>query len=76
MKNFYQQDWLLRFASKVFKYFLLSLFGLLVAFLFAGIVGFSPLITLLIALLEHCFLKFAITVLCIVGVAVVFESIR
>ncbi|MEX0268789.1 hypothetical protein AB3R30_06595 [Leptolyngbyaceae cyanobacterium UHCC 1019] len=76
MKNFYHQDWLLRFASKVFKYFLLSLFGLLIAFLFFGIVGFMPLITLLMALLEQYFMKFAIIVLCIVGVAVVMESIQ
>ena len=76
MKNFYHQDWLLRFASKVFKYFLLSLFGLVVAFLFVGILGFMPLIALLLSLLKQCFMKFAITVLCIVGVAVVMESIR
>lgn len=76
MKNFYHHDWLLRFASRVFKYFLLSLFGLVVAFLFAGILGFMPLIALLLSLLEQCFIKFAITVLCIVGVAVVLESIR
>lgn len=76
MKNFYQQDWLLRFASKVFKYFLLSLFGLLVALLFSAIVGFLPLTTLLMALLELYLMKSAIAVLCIVGVAVVLESIR
>ncbi|MBM0742476.1 hypothetical protein JOY44_12760 [Phormidium sp. CLA17] len=76
MKSFNQHGWLLRFASKVFKYFLLGLFGLLIALLFSAIVGFMPLIALLLSLLEQCFIKFAITVLCIVGVAVVLESIR
>jgi len=76
MKYSNQHGWLMRFASKVFKYFLLGLFGLLVAFLFSGIVGFLPLIAFLMNLLDRFFLKFAITVLCIVGVAVVIESIR
>jgi hypothetical protein len=76
MKNSEDNGWLMRFASKVFKYFLLGLFGLLVVFLFSGIVGFLPLLTLLINVLKHFFMKFAITVLCIVGVAVVIESIR
>ena len=76
MKGFNNNGWLIKFASKVFKYFLLGLFGLLVAFLFSGIVGFLPLIALLMNLIERFFMKFAITVLCIVGVAVVIESIR
>lgn len=76
MKSSDRYGWLMKFASKVFKYFLLGLFGLLVAFLFLGIVGFVPLIALLINWLEYCFIKFTITVLCIVGVAVVIESIR
>ena len=76
MKIVDQHSWLLRFASKMFKYFLLSLFGLLVVFLFSAIVGLSPLIALLMILLEHCFIKFAAIVLCLIGVAVVIESIR
>ena len=76
MKAVDQHSWLRRFASKVFKYFLLSLFGLLVVFLFSGIVGLPPLITLLLSLLEQCFIKFAAIVLCLIGVAVVIESIR
>jgi len=72
----HQHSWLVRFASKVLKYFLLSLFGVLVALLFSGIVGFLPLINLLMALLEHCFMKTTALVLCIVSVAVVMESIR
>ena len=76
MKIVDQHSWLLRFASKVFKYFLLSLFGLLVVFLFSAIVGLSPLIALLMSLLEHCFIKFSAIVLCLIGVAVVIESIR
>ena len=75
MKCSNQHGWLMRFASKVFKYFLLGLFGLLVAFLFSGIVGFLPLIAFLINFLDRFFLKFLITVLCIAGVAVVVESI-
>lgn len=76
MKGSDEHGWLMRFASKVFKYFLLGLFGLLIAFVFSGIVGFLPLLTLLINVLERFLVKFAITVLCIVGVAVVIESIR
>ncbi|GEM_PF-936434 len=72
----HQHSWLVRFASKVLKYFLLGLFGVLVALLFAGIVDFLPLINLLLALLAHCFMKATAFVLCIVSVAVVMESIR
>ncbi len=71
-----QHSWLLRVASKVLKSFLLSLFGLLVALLFAGIVECLPLINLLLSLLEQCLPKAIALVLCIVGVAVVLESIR
>lgn len=76
MKGSNDHGWLMRFASKVFKYFLLGLFGLLIAFLFSGIVEYLPLIAFLMNLLDRFFLKFTITVLCIVGVAVVMESIR
>lgn len=75
-KSANQDSWLLRFASKVFKYFLLRLFGWLVVILLSGILGFFPLITLLLSLLEHCLIKFAVVVLCLVGVAVVIESMR
>ncbi len=71
-----QHGWLLRVASKVLKSFLLSLFGLLVALLLAGIVEYLPLINLLLNLLEQCLTKAVALVLCIVGVAVVIESIR
>lgn len=68
--------WLLRVASKVLKSFLLSLFGLLVALLLAGIVECLPLINLLLNLLELFLPKAIALVLCIVSVAVVLESIR
>ena len=71
-----QHSWLLRVASKVLRTFLLSLFGLLVALLLAGIVESLPLINLLLNLLEQCLPKAIALVLCIVGVAVVLESIR
>lgn len=71
-----QYDWLFRFASNVLKYFLLGLFGMLVALLLSGIVEFLPLINLLMHVLEHCFMKSAAVVLCVVAVAVVTESIR
>jgi len=71
-----QHSCLLRVASKVLKTFLLSLFGLLVALLFAGIVEYLPLIDLLLNLLELCLPKAIALVLCIVGVAVVLESLR
>jgi uncharacterized protein YacL len=71
-----QHSWLLRVASKVLKTFLLSLFGLLVALLFAGIVESLPLVNLLLNLREQCLPKAVAFVLCIVGVAVVLESIR
>ena len=48
----------------------------LVALLFAGIVECLPLINLLLNLLELCLPKAIALVLCIVGVAVVLESLR
>jgi hypothetical protein len=69
-------SWLFRFACKVLKYFLLGLFGLLIALLWSGIMGFPPLTNLLISLLEYCFMKSAALVLCIVAMAVVIESAR
>ncbi|MBW4691070.1 MAG: hypothetical protein KME27_04810 [Lyngbya sp. HA4199-MV5] len=71
-----QHGWLLRVASNVLMTFLLSLFGLLVALLLAGIVESLPLINLLLNLLEQCLPKAIALVLCIVGVAVVLESMR
>jgi len=71
-----QHGWLLRVASKVLKTFLLSLFGLLMALLLAGSMECLPLINLLLNLLEQYLPKAIVFVLCIVGVAVVTESIR
>jgi uncharacterized protein YacL len=71
-----QHGWLLRVASKVLKTFLLSLFGLLMALLLAGSMECLPLINLLLHLLEQYLPKAIVFVLCIVGVAVVTESIR
>jgi uncharacterized protein YacL len=71
-----QHGWLLRVASKVLKTFLLSLFGLLMALLLAGSMECLPLINLLLHLLEQYLPKASGLVLCIVGMAVVIESIR
>ncbi|PSB33680.1 hypothetical protein [Stenomitos frigidus] len=71
-----QHGWLLRVASKVLKTFLLSLFGLLVSLLLAGILEWLPLINLLLNLLEQSLPKAIALVLCLVGVAVVLESLR
>ena len=71
-----QHGWLLRVASKVLKTFLLSLFGLLMALLLAGSMECLPLINLLLNLLEQYLPKAIVFVLCIVGVAVVTESIH
>ena len=71
-----QHGWLLRVASKVLKSFLLSFFGLLMALLLASIMECLPLINLLLHLLEECLPKAIGLVLCIVGMAVVIESIR
>jgi uncharacterized protein YacL len=71
-----QHGWLLRVASKVLKTFLLSLFGLLMALLLAGSMECLPLINLLLNLLEQCLPKAVALVICIIGMAVVLESIR
>jgi hypothetical protein len=76
MHNPHQHGWLFRFASKVLKYFLLSLFGLGVACLLSLALGLSPLVEILITFFMQEVVRITIVIVCLMATAVLVESIR
>lgn len=76
MRQPYSPSWLFRFATRVLKYFLLSLVGCTVAYCFSIGLGFSVLANLLVALLEKTLTRLLVMVLCLGAIAVITESIR
>ena len=76
MKTPHRDRWLIRFASKVLKYFLLSLFGVGIACLLAAVLGASSVVGLLMSFLEQWLVRVTVAVVCLLAVVVVSESIR
>ncbi len=71
-----QDSWLFRFASKVFKYFLLGLFGLGIGCLLAAVLGAMPLVEILISLLGQWLVRITVIIACLMATVVVLESAR
>ncbi|KAM3090282.1 hypothetical protein ACKFKG_30285 [Phormidesmis sp. 146-35] len=71
-----QHGWLFRFASKVLKYFLLSLFGLGITCLLSVVLAAFPLVEVLISLFGWWLVRITIIVVCLMATAVVIESVR
>jgi hypothetical protein len=62
MKSPHQYSWLLRFASKVLKYFLLGLFGVGITCLLSAVLGAFSVVEILMSFLEQWLVRIAETV--------------
>ncbi|GAB4461039.1 MAG: hypothetical protein OHK0037_09300 [Elainellaceae cyanobacterium] len=69
-------SWLFRFAVRVLKYFLLALFGILVAIVLSKVLVITPLTSVLVGILDAALFKSMGMVFCLMAIAVVVESIR
>lgn len=69
-------SWLFRFAVRVLKYFLLALFGILVAIVLSKVLVIAPLTSILVGILDAALFKSMGMVFCLMAIAVVVESIR
>lgn len=76
MKSPHQYSWLLRFASKVLKYFLLGLFGVGITCLLSAVLGAFSVIKILMSFLEQWLVRIAVVVVCLLATTVVCESIQ
>jgi hypothetical protein len=76
MKDPHGYSWLLRFTSRVLKYFLLSLFGLGIVYLLSEVLGAFSLVTILVRFLEQWLVRVAVIVVCLLATTVVCESMR
>jgi hypothetical protein len=74
--NPHQHVWLFRFASKVLKFFLLSLFGLGITCLLSVVLGILPLLEILINSLGWWLVRITVVIVCLMATAVLLESIR
>lgn len=71
-----QDTLLFRFASKSLKYFLLVLFGIAIAYVLSSGLGILQIIPVLLYLLQQLLLPLGIILLCLMTIAVIFESLR
>jgi hypothetical protein len=69
-------SWLFRFAVRVLKYFLLALFGILVAIVLSKVLVIPLLTSMLVDILSATLFKAMVLVFCLMAIAVVVESIR
>lgn len=69
-------SWILRLAGKMIKYYLLSLFGFVMACFVAAIFGGYWMLEPLLLVIWDWFIKFAALTLCFIAVAIVVESLR
>ncbi|MEH2209631.1 hypothetical protein [Nostoc sp.] len=71
-----QDTLLFRFASKSLKYFLLVLFGIAIAYVLSSGLGILQIIPILLYILQQFLLPLGIILLCLMTIAVIFESLR
>lgn len=76
MKSPDRDRWLIRFASKVLKYFLLGLFGVGIACLLSAVLGAFSVVGILMSFLEQWLVRVTVVVVCLVATVVVSESMR
>jgi hypothetical protein len=76
MKSRDRYSWLLRFASKVLKYFLLGLFGVGIVYLLSAVLGAFSVVGILMSLLEQWLVRVTVVVVCLLATVVVSESMR
>jgi hypothetical protein len=71
-----QESQLLRLAFRLMRYFLLSVFGIAIAFFLSGAFGFLHPAWAVLTCIGPWLLRSAVLVGCFVTIAVIFESIR
>ncbi|MEH1939035.1 MAG: hypothetical protein V7L01_02295 [Nostoc sp.] len=71
-----QDTLLFRLASKSLKYFLLVLFGIAIAYVLSKGLGILQIMPILLYLLQQFLLPLGIILLCLITIAVIFESLR
>jgi hypothetical protein len=67
---------LFRLVSKFLKYFLLALFGFAIAYILSISLGIVDVVPILIFLLQRLFVPLGIILLCLIVIAVLWESLR
>jgi hypothetical protein len=63
-------------GSKFLKYFLLALFGFAIAYILSISLGIVDVVPILIFLLQRLFVPLGIILLCLIVIAVLWESLR
>ncbi|MGJ5676536.1 MAG: hypothetical protein ACR9NN_23520 [Nostochopsis sp.] len=71
-----QSSALLRFVTKLLKYFLLALIGFAIAYLMSVSIGAQHLLIMILPLFIEVVWRAVIILLCLVAITVVFESLR
>ena len=67
---------LLRFVAKGLKYFLLALVGFAIAYVISASLGRSDITTKILSLLTDWLSPLGIILLCLIGIAIILESVR
>ncbi|WP_315789948.1 hypothetical protein [Fischerella sp. JS2] len=67
---------LFRLVSKFLKYFLLTLFGFAIAYVLSISLGILDVVPILIFLLQRLFVPLGTILLCLIVIAVLWESLR
>ncbi len=75
-RNLGKERLLPKLASKLIRYYLLSLFGFAIACVIAIILDIFPALTPLLPFLQDCFLRLGLLTFCFIGVVAVVESVR
>lgn len=69
-------SWLVKFAFKLLKYFLLMLSGFTIACVLSSTFGIAQLAALILTLMRQWLLRSAILVFSFVATAIIVESVR
>jgi hypothetical protein len=67
---------LFRLVSKFLKYFLLALFGFAITYVLSTSLGILDVVPILIFLLQRLFIPLGIILLCLIVIAILWESLR
>ncbi|MEC4816310.1 MAG: hypothetical protein SAK29_24040 [Scytonema sp. PMC 1069.18] len=73
-KNQYSR--LFKLTAKLFKYFLIAIFGLAIACVIAMSFGALKIVTVLLSVAGSWFLKLGIILLCLIITTIILESLR
>lgn len=76
MRQQHSYSWLFKLATKVLKYFLLSLAGCTVTYIMASVLSLGGIASLMIWLLEKLALRVLVVVFCLGAIAVIAESLH